>query len=158
MFSIEGESDTYRNLLDVPEFVVNFVTVDLAEKMEMTACRMPRDEDEFLWAKLTPSSSKRVAPPRVSEAKASLECRVLEIKSIGNIPNYVVFGEVIHFAVDAAIWNKGRVDPHRYTPIGRLSGGYVTHGDLFKLSRPQWVEVQQQTVDSALDLVRRKDA
>jgi flavin reductase (DIM6/NTAB) family NADH-FMN oxidoreductase RutF len=155
MFSIEGRSDTYLNLLEVPEFVVNFVTPELAEQMELTACQMPPEEDEFRWANVTPSPAKRIRPSRVAEAKASLECRTFDIKTLGKTPNYVVFGEVVHFSVVPDIWSNGRVDPELYRPIGRLSGRYVTHGAGFKMSRPSWPDVQNKGLESALDLVRK---
>jgi flavin reductase (DIM6/NTAB) family NADH-FMN oxidoreductase RutF len=155
MFSIEGESDTYRNLQTVPEFVVNFVTPELAQAMELTACHMPPEEDEFHWSRLTPAPSHRVRPPRVADAKASLECRVLEIREFGRIPNHVVFGEVVRYSVDATIWKNGRIDPNTYQPIGRLSGRYALQQPPFKLSRPDWEQVEAAGPESALSLVRK---
>lgn len=76
MFSMEGETDTHFNIVATGEFVVNFVTPDLARKMEMTAVDFPAEESEFKWADVPRSSSRRVSPPRVAEARACLECRV----------------------------------------------------------------------------------
>ena len=62
MFSIEGKTDTWRNLQEVPEFVVSFVSSALAEAMEISAVRMPPDEDEFAWAGLGKRAAERVRP------------------------------------------------------------------------------------------------
>jgi flavin reductase (DIM6/NTAB) family NADH-FMN oxidoreductase RutF len=155
MFSIEGDSDTYRNLCDLAQFVVNFVTPELAAPMELSACRMPPEEDEFQWAGVTPVPARRVAPFRVAEAAACLECQVIEIRDLGKRPNHLVLGQVVHYSVTAAVWSNGRVDPGRYSPLGRLSGRYVTAGEHFKLARPDWEHAQKQGPISAINLVRR---
>jgi flavin reductase (DIM6/NTAB) family NADH-FMN oxidoreductase RutF len=40
--------------------------------------------DEFVKAGFTKSQATMVKPPMVAESKAKLECRVLEIKSLGS--------------------------------------------------------------------------
>jgi flavin reductase (DIM6/NTAB) family NADH-FMN oxidoreductase RutF len=157
MFSIEGESDTYRNLSVLPEFVVNFVTPELVAPMELTACHMPPEESEFGWAGVRAAPAQRVAPFRVAESKACLECKVIDVREIGNRPNHIVVGEVLHYAVSASIWSNGRIDPHLYRPVGRLAGRYVAPGAIFKLSRPQWAEAKAAGAGAALGLVQRFD-
>jgi len=157
LFSIEGESDTYRNLVAIPEFVVNFVTPELAEAMELTASKLPADQDEFVWAGLTPVPSRRVRPFRVGESKACFECRVVDIRAVGNAPNYLVLGRTEHFFVSPDIWRNGRVDPTRYAPLGRVSGRYQNAGSQFKLSRPDWQQIQETGHGAAIKLVLRSD-
>jgi flavin reductase (DIM6/NTAB) family NADH-FMN oxidoreductase RutF len=157
LFSIEGESDTYRNLLTVPEFVVNFVTPELAQAMELTASPFPADQDEFVWAGLTPVPSRRVRPFRVGESKACFECRVIDIRTVGKTPNYLVLGQTEHFFVSREIWSNGRVDPKLYAPLGRISGRYQNAGGQFKLSRPNWQQIQAAEQGAALELVKRSE-
>jgi flavin reductase (DIM6/NTAB) family NADH-FMN oxidoreductase RutF len=47
--------------------------------MNRSAVDAPRGVSEFGYAGLTPAPSVLVAPPRVAEAPAALECKVTEI-------------------------------------------------------------------------------
>lgn len=141
VFSSAGLKDTVRNLGGQPQFVVNIVTMDVVEPMNFTSTDFPPGEDEFAWAGLTPVASQRVAPPRVAEAKAHLECEVVDLVRAGN--GHVVVGEVVHLHVDPSVWVQGRVDPELLDPVARLSGtSYARLGDVFTLPRPRWQDVE----------------
>ena len=103
----------------MPEFVANIVTMHLLEKMNFTSGDFPRDEDEFGWAGLTPVPSAKVRPPRVGEAKAHLECELVQIVSDRN--THIVLGRIVHAHVDPSVWKDGRVDPRLLDPVCRLS-------------------------------------
>lgn len=144
VFSSSGVKDTLTNLRERGEFVVNIVTMDLVEPMNFTATDFPPGEDEFTWAGLTPVESDRVAPPRVAEAKAHLECEVRGIVPAGN--GNLVVGEVVHLHVDPSVWRDGRVDPELLDPVCRLAGtGYARLGEVFKLPRARWEDDVQGT-------------
>lgn len=68
-FGSTGAKDTLANLREVPEFVVNVVSMHVLEKMNLTAADFPPDEDEFRWAELTPQPSAKVRPFRIAESK-----------------------------------------------------------------------------------------
>jgi flavin reductase (DIM6/NTAB) family NADH-FMN oxidoreductase RutF len=137
----DGEKDTLRNVRATGEFVVNIATMDVVEQLNFTATDFPPGEDEFTWAQLTAVESHRVAPPRVGEAKAHLECRLVDVVAAGN--GNIVIGEVVHIHVDPSVWRDGRVDPVALDPICRLAGtAYARLGEVFKLPRPSWDDVQ----------------
>ncbi|GAH95741.1 unnamed protein product [marine sediment metagenome] len=46
--------DTYRNILQINEFVLNVPSVELLKKINRTADPIPSAEDEFIHADLTP--------------------------------------------------------------------------------------------------------
>lgn len=153
-FSIEGKSDTYHNLHDVPEFTVNLVTSTLAEKMEITAVSMPPDEDEFGWARLTKTGSDRITPYRVAESPAALECVVDQILSVGK-RNHLVIATVVRYHISPEIWKGARVDPDQLRAIGRLAGGYVELGPRFKMHRPDFRELSAPGVEDPRALSAR---
>ncbi len=155
MFTSEGVKDTVRNIRETGEFVVNFVSLELARQMEMTAVEFPSEEDEFVWAGLDAQPSRRVAPPRVAAAKASLECRLDRLVEVGRATR-LVLGRVVHFHVAAEVWRDGRVDPVLYRPLCRLSGRYAELGPIFKLNEPAWDEVRETGVEDALTLIRKE--
>jgi flavin reductase (DIM6/NTAB) family NADH-FMN oxidoreductase RutF len=136
--------DTLDNVRTTGEFVVNVVSRDLLEPMNLTAADFPPEENESSWAGLETVPSKRVAPPRVARARAALECRVRTVLSMGN--GNMVFGDVVHIHVDDAVWRDERVDPALLEPVGRLGGaGYtrVAADTIVRLTRPTWDEVSQ---------------
>ena len=149
--------DTLTNVRETREFVANIATMHLLEKMSFTSGDFPSAEDEFGWAGLTPVPSAKVRPPRVGEAKAHLECELVQVVTDGN--TNVVLGRIVHAHVDASVWMNGRVDPRLLDPICRLSGsGYASLGELFSLPRPEWKNVKDTSGQEAMPRAARRDA
>jgi flavin reductase (DIM6/NTAB) family NADH-FMN oxidoreductase RutF len=143
-FGSTSEKDNVSNLRQVPEFVVNIVSMDMLEKMNFTSADFPADEDEFEWAGLTPLPAAKVRPARVGEAKAHLECEVVQIVDDHN--THIVLGRVIHAHVDPSVWKNGRVDPRLLDPVCRLSGSaYASLGEIVNVARPLWSEIKNTT-------------
>ena len=141
VFSSAGTKDTLRNIRHRGEFVVNIVTMDVVEAMNFTSTDFPADEDEFDWAGLTRTPAAVVDAPRVGEAKAHLECRLVEEVPAGN--GHILVGEVVHVHVAPSVWRDGRVDPVLLDPVCRLAGsGYARLGEVFRLPRPRWDDVR----------------
>ena len=141
-FTSTGRKDTLTNAEATGEFVVNIVSFDLVEAMNVTAADFPPDQDEFTWSGLESLPSALVAPPRVARAKAAFECRVRQVLPMGN--GNMVFGDVLQVHVHDSIWSEGRVDFAALAPVGRLGGSSYAHvNDIFKLPRPTWAELQQ---------------
>ncbi len=140
-FGSTGEKDNLNNLRQVPEFVVNIVSMDMLERMNFTSTDFPADEDEFVWAGLTPAPAAKVRPARVGEAKAHLECEVVQI--IDDRNTHIVLGRVTHAHVDPSVWKNGRVDPRLLDPVCRLSGSaYAPLGEIINVARPSWTDVK----------------
>jgi flavin reductase (DIM6/NTAB) family NADH-FMN oxidoreductase RutF len=140
-FGSTGIKDSVSNLREVPEFVANIVSMHVLEEMNFTSGNFPRDEDEYQWAGLTPVPSAKVRPPRVAEARAHLECEMVQIVSDRN--THIVLGRIVHAHVDPVVWKDGRVDAKLLDPVCRLSGsGYASLGELYNVERPEWKNVQ----------------
>jgi len=148
-FGSSGVKDSLRNLREVPEFVANIVTMHLLDRMNFTSGDFPREEDEFGWAGLTPGPSAKVRPYRVAEAKAHLECELVQVVSDRN--TNIVIGRIVHAHVDPSVWKDGRVDPKLLDPVCRLSGNnYASLGELFSVPRPAWSDVRGTTGQEAM--------
>jgi flavin reductase (DIM6/NTAB) family NADH-FMN oxidoreductase RutF len=141
-FTSTGVKDTLRNVRATGEFVVNLVSKDLVEPMNLTAADFPPDVDEFEWAGLEATPSSHVAPPRVARAKAAFECKVNKVVSLGN--GNMVFGDVLCIHVDDLVMRDGRVDPKLLQPVARLGGSLYTEVSpgVFSLKRPTWAELK----------------
>ena len=143
-FSSEGAKDSATFAGETGEFVANLVGRDLAQKMNRSAIDAPRGVNEFEYAGLTPAPSRLVAPPRVAEAPAALECKVTEIlrpKGLdGNEAGvFVVAGEVVGIHIDDAYLKDGLFDTVKAGNVARL--GYMDYSminETFAMRRPRW--------------------
>jgi flavin reductase (DIM6/NTAB) family NADH-FMN oxidoreductase RutF len=136
--------DTARNIRRTGEFVVNVVTEDIAEKMNICATDFPAEMSEVEMAGFTTTPSLKVKPPRLAEAHAALECREHTTLEIGR--SRIILGRVVAFYVDDRF-----VDPEgpyiradEMHSIGRMNGlgNYVRTRDAFmnipRISYKEW--------------------
>lgn len=136
-----GEKDTLRNIRSTGEFVVNIVSRDLVEQMNLTAANFPADEDEFGWAELDRTASSVVKPPRVTRARAALECTLRQVLEIGN--GRMIFGDVVRIHTEPTLWDGDEIPPERLDPVGRLGGSaYQMTDGVHRLQRPSWDDVR----------------
>lgn len=133
--------DTLNNVRATNEFVVNIVTEELAQAMNLSSIEAPPEMDEFVYAGVTPSPSARVRPPRVQESPVHFECRVRQIVEISSAPGggSIVIGEILHIHVDERVLTGAdKINLGALKPIGRLAGsGYVRVTDVFEMERPK---------------------
>jgi flavin reductase (DIM6/NTAB) family NADH-FMN oxidoreductase RutF len=136
-----GQKDTLNNIRVNGEYVVNIVTEELAEAMNISSQEISSDVNEFELAGVTPVASATISPPRVAESPIHLECKMTHIIEIGNQPGggSVVIGEVVHLHVDEGVLlGTDKIDLTTLRPIGRLAGGdYVRMRDIFHMERPK---------------------
>ena len=78
-FSSEGMKDSASFAVESGEFVANLASFDLFHPMSETSAPLPRGESEFEHAGLTMAPCRLVKAPRVAEAHAALECKVVEV-------------------------------------------------------------------------------
>ncbi len=69
--------DTYTNIAETADCVINMVSFDLAQQMNISS--QATNQDEFKLANLTAIDSTLVKSPRVAEAPVQIEARLLEI-------------------------------------------------------------------------------
>jgi len=139
--SVHGETkDTLRNVRETREFVVNVVTYDVADAMNLTSGEYEAHVDEFALAKLTPRPSKLVKPPHVAESGVSFECKVYQILDFTSPPQggSLVIGEILSIHVDERHMKDGRIDGNSLDLIGRMGGiQYSRTTERFNLARPK---------------------
>jgi flavin reductase (DIM6/NTAB) family NADH-FMN oxidoreductase RutF len=133
---------TLENVMAVPEVVINMVSYDMVQQTSLTSCDYPRGADEFVKAGFTKEAASVVRPPMVKESVAKLECRVLEIKSLGETggAGQLVICEVlvIHIA-DHLLDADRKMDQRQLDLVARLGGDWycrVTPENLFKVPKP----------------------
>ncbi len=133
-----GFKDTVANIRSIPEFVVHIVSYAIKDGMNVCAIDYDYGVDELAEAGFTPVPSVKVQPPRIAEAPVAMECKLVQIVELGQRPNYLVIGEVVHFHYAEGLVNERfHVDVGRIDPIGRLAGrgGYTRITDRFEMPR-----------------------
>jgi flavin reductase (DIM6/NTAB) family NADH-FMN oxidoreductase RutF len=133
-FTSVGVKDSLRNVRETGEFVINVSTQPLVDAVNRTATTFAPDVDEFLAAGLATEPSEMVAPLRVAASPVAIECCFADERSFGD--STVVFGEVLHIAVDPAVLRDGQVAPDLLAPVARLGGSMWSElGTVFDLER-----------------------
>jgi flavin reductase (DIM6/NTAB) family NADH-FMN oxidoreductase RutF len=132
--------DTLRNVRETREFVVNIVTYELAEAMNLTSGEYDASVNEFEVAKVTAQASKIVRPPRVAESLVSFECKLYQILDFSPRPtsSSLVIGQVVSIHMNDANVKDGKLDRNSLDLIGRMGGmQYTRTTQRFDMVRPK---------------------
>lgn len=132
--------DTLSNIRATGEFVVNVVTFDLAEQMNLTSGEYGHEVNEFEVAKLTPAPSEKVKPPRVLESPVNFECKLERIIDFGSEwpSSSLVIGEIVLVHLGDAVLRDGHFDRDALDLIGRMGGDqYSRTTERFEMERPK---------------------
>jgi len=144
MFSTSRHSksnkDTLNNVLTTKQFVVNMVTEELTEQMNLTAHPVPSHESEFEFANLTPIPSLKVKPPRVKESPITMECELVHHYNLENHNHggsTIIIGRIVLFHIaDEMMLEDFKINLDTYRPVSRLAGAHYSKlGELFSINR-----------------------
>ncbi len=113
------EHDTWRNIKENREFVVNIIGEDLSDKIKILERDYPYEVSEIKEAGLTEAKSKTVKPPRIKEALAWIECRMIANHKIGD--HILIAGEVLHVEVKDEYFD-GKFDVEKAKPLLHIAG------------------------------------
>ncbi|MFM9987264.1 flavin reductase family protein [Flavobacterium sp.] len=132
--------DTLNNVLSTKQFVVNMVTEELVEQMNMTSQSIPSDESEFELAGLTPIASVKVKPMRVKESPITFECELVHHYSLENHKfggATMIVGKIIMMHIDESVLlDNYKINMNTYKPVARLAGSnYSKIGEIFSIKR-----------------------
>jgi flavin reductase (DIM6/NTAB) family NADH-FMN oxidoreductase RutF len=134
---------TLENVREVPEVVINIVDDEMVQQTSLASCEYPRGTNEFIKAGFTPLPATLVQPPMVKESKVNLECRVVEIKSLGETAGAgnLVICEVLRMHINDGILDADKkMDQRRLQHVARLGGDWYCRVDvssLFRVEKPQ---------------------
>jgi len=145
MFTSSGRKDSMRNIEANGEFTCSLSTWETRDGMNISSAPVPHGADEFALAGLETAPSTYVAPPRVKQSPAALECtfwKTIELPDVepgSDRGHFVVMGQVIGIYINEDFITDGMVDTGAMRPIARM--GYmdyaaVTPENVFNLNRP----------------------
>lgn len=134
--------DTYLNVKEVPEVVVNIVTYDIVQQANYASSPFAKGVDEFVQAGFTPLDSDLVQPKRVKESAAQYECKVLEVKEtgFGGAAGNLIICEVIKIHIHEDVLDENEeIDQKKIDLVGRMGGSWycrATEDNMFEVHRP----------------------
>ena len=134
--------NTYENVLEVPEVVINIVGYDIVHQASLASAEYAKGINEFVKAGLTEAASQRVKPPRVGESKISMECKVNEVIRLGEggaAGNLVICEMLLMHIRDEVLDADGKIDPVKLDAVARMGGDWycrATGDSLFRLPQP----------------------
>ena len=130
--------DTHLNIKEVPECVINIVDYSMVHQMSLASSPYPKGISEFEKAGFTPIPSDLVKPMRVKESPVQLECKVFEVKEIGNCN--LVMCEIVKIHISESVLdNNMLIDQQKIDLVARMGGNWYcrAHGDaLFEIEKP----------------------
>lgn len=144
-FASIGWKDSVANVESTREFCWNLATRDLAEQMNKTCEQVGPGVDEFTLAGLTPAPSRKVAVPRVAEARVSFECRLTQLIQLQGadgraVKTWLVLGEVVAVHIDRSLIRDGVYQTAEAHPILRAGGpadyAEIKPESMFEMHRP----------------------
>lgn len=132
---------TYENVIEHPEVVVNVVSYSMVEQMSLSSTEYEKGVNEFVKSGFTEVKSEHVKPPRVKESPVSFECKVLEVKPLGDGggAGNLVICEVLLIHLSDDILTDGRIDPNKIDLVGRMGGNWYSRAsgnDIFEVAKP----------------------
>jgi len=130
--------DTHLNIKEVPECVINIVNYKMVHQMSLASSPYAKGVSEFTKAGFTAIASDLIKPMRVKESPVQLECKVFELKEIGNCN--LVFCEIVKIHIDEAVLDATKkIDQQKIDLVARMGGNWYcrAHGDaLFEIEKP----------------------
>ena len=134
---------TLQNILEVPEVVIHICDYDMVQQLSLSSCEFAKGVDEFIKSGFTKQAATHVKPPMVKEAKVKLECKVLEVKSLGETggAGQLIIAEVICMHVDESILTEDgkMIDQTKLHHVARMGGDWyavINESNLFKVPKP----------------------
>ena len=136
------QKDTYNNVKEVPEVVINIVDYSMVHQMSLASSPYNPNEDEFIKSGLTAVESQVVKPWRVKESPVQMECRVndvIELGEGGGAGNLIVC-EILKIHIEESILDENQaIDQNKIDLVARMGGDWYCRADensMFEIKKP----------------------
>ena len=114
------------------EFVVNLPPADLLDRVLNCGQVSGREIDKFARFDLTPLPAKEVTPPLIAECPINIECRLLDVQTIGD--HDLFQGEVLaHQVAPELLGDDGRIVRERLTAVVFAQWAFFEMGPLMEV-------------------------
>lgn len=150
----ERVKDTYRNLRETGECVINTVSESMIEAVNASSIDAPYGVSEWDVTGLTEAPTSTVKPSRVQESVLSIEGKVVDVKEFADhakpgmsIASLVLIKATRFWVQEDAVNAAGsHIDLDKLRPVAQLGGmSYGRIGSTFELPRPRWADEQPKS-------------
>ena len=142
MFTSESMKHSAANAIATGEFVFNLCSRALFDAMNTSSGDFAAGVSEFDPARVTPAPCRLVKAPRVAEAPASLECKLVSSFQLSDVDGkklqgWMIIGQVVGVHIDPAFLQDGRFDTAGAQSVARCGyRDYAAVTELFEALRP----------------------
>ncbi|MEG0948740.1 MAG: flavin reductase family protein [Bacteroidales bacterium] len=127
--SVRPERHSYPIIKKNGEFVINLTTKEMAFATDWCGVRSGKDYNKFEEMKLTPGKASVVSCPTIDESPVCIECRVVEIKSLGSHDMFIA--EVVNVQADDKY-----IDPETQAfHLAKANLLVYTHGNYYETGK-----------------------
>ena len=137
-----AHKDTYNNVKKVNEVVINLVDYSMVEQMSLASSPYAPEVDEFIKSGLTPIPSETIKPYRVKESPVQLECKVIEVKELGEnggAGNLIICKILKMHIAEHILDDKQMIDQEKIDLVARMGGDWYCRTDknsMFEIKKP----------------------
>jgi flavin reductase (DIM6/NTAB) family NADH-FMN oxidoreductase RutF len=156
-----GTKHSRENIYEVPEAVIHIVDYDMVHQTNLASAEYPNNVNEFIKAGFTPMSATVVGPLMIKESPIKLECKVKQIKPLGEIggAGTLIICEVLVMHIDEKILDAdNKIDQQKIDLVARLGGDWyckISKENLFKISKP--TNDLPMGIDALPEFIRHSD-
>jgi flavin reductase (DIM6/NTAB) family NADH-FMN oxidoreductase RutF len=150
-----------ENIYEVPEAVIHIVDYDMVHQTNLSSTEYPKHINEFLKAGFTPEPATRVSPLMVKESPIKLECKVKQIKPLGEKggAGTLIICEVLVMHIHEKILDgNNKIDQQKIHHVARLGGDWyakISCDNLFKITKP--INDLPMGIDALPEFIRHSD-
>ncbi|WP_294203595.1 flavin reductase family protein [uncultured Chryseobacterium sp.] len=133
---------TLENVLEVPEVVIGTVNFPIVQQISLASTEYGDGVNEFIKSGLTMKNADLVRPKLIEECPVNFECKVLEVKSLGDQggAGNLVICEVqkIHIR-EEYLDENGNLDQAKLDMVARLGSNWYSRNNennLFEVPKP----------------------
>ncbi|HAI80213.1 MAG TPA: flavin reductase, partial [Chryseobacterium sp.] len=133
---------TLENVHEVAEVVIGIVNYSIVQQISLASTEYEKGVNEFVKAGLTMKEADLVKPKLIEECPVNLECKVLEIKSLGTEggAGNLVICEIIKIHLREEYLNEeGNLDQKKLDLVARLGANWYSRNNennLFEVPKP----------------------
>ena len=134
--------DTFNNIQEINEVVINLVDFKMVEQMSLASSPYEPKVNEFIKSGFTPIKSELIKPFRVKEAPIQMECKVIEVKKLGdnNGAGNLVICKILKMHISEDILdNNQMIDQEKIDLVARMGGDWYCRTEknsMFEIKKP----------------------
>lgn len=133
---------TLENVLETSEVVIGTVNFPIVQQISLASTEYGDGVNEFIKSGLTMKDADLVRPKLIEECPVNFECKVLEVKSLGDQggAGNLVICEVQKIHIREEYLNEeGNLDQKKLDMVARLGGNWYSRNNennLFEVPKP----------------------